>query len=105
LHKPRGDGLDPVIDSTGIDDDTALGEPLADVGVAEAVAQLPVDGERDDLIREAVATESGGRSCCYATSTGAAPIHLALLTVPPCFDELLAGTPRTLQLTLHVSYD
>ncbi len=105
LNEVRGEGADPIVDRARIDGDAAFGQPLRHFDIAEAIAELPADRERDDVVREAIAAESGGRSCGYATSTGAAPIHLALLTVPPCFDELLADTPRTLHLTLHVSYD
>ncbi len=91
--KARCKHAHPVVDGARIDGDAAFGQPLRHFDIAEAIAELPADRERDDVVREAIAAESGGRSCGYATSTGAAPIHLALLTVPPCFDELLAGTP------------
>jgi hypothetical protein len=39
---------------------TPLSQPLGDVGITEPEARVPADGERDHLIREAVATEGRG---------------------------------------------
>jgi hypothetical protein len=57
LHKPRGDGLDPVIDSTGIDDYTALGQPFSNLYITETVVEIPAHREGKDVIGEAVASE------------------------------------------------
>lgn len=57
INEAWREGAHPIVDGARIDDDAAFGEPLADVGVAEAKAQLPADGEGNHLIGEAVTAE------------------------------------------------
>src|SRR5207342_909341 len=45
-----------------IDVDPALGQPLRQVGVAEAVADVPPDGQRDHVVSEAAPGEGTGRA-------------------------------------------
>ncbi len=54
---PQGQGAHPIVDGARIDSDAAFSEPLADVGVAEAKAQLPAHGEGNYLVGEAVTAE------------------------------------------------
>lgn len=58
LDETWREGVHPVVDGAWVDADTPLSEPLGEVGVAEAEPQVPADGQRDDLVREAVATEA-----------------------------------------------
>ncbi|HEV2126600.1 MAG TPA: hypothetical protein VGW38_27895 [Chloroflexota bacterium] len=53
----RGTGSDPIVDGTRVDGKAPLSQPLHDIGVAEAIAQLPAHGERKHLVREAVPAE------------------------------------------------
>jgi hypothetical protein len=55
LDELAGEPLHPPVDRHVIDGDTAFGEQLLDVAVRQAVAQVPVDADRDDLPREAEA--------------------------------------------------
>ena len=51
----RGELPDPGVDRRRIDAHAALGQQLGHVGVAQAKAQVPAHGERDDVGREAIA--------------------------------------------------
>ena len=52
-----GERLHPVVDRARVDDDVALGEPLGNLGVAQAVAHIPADGEGDHLVGKAAPGE------------------------------------------------
>jgi hypothetical protein len=60
IDEPRCERVDPVINRARVDRDAPLGQPLGEIGLAEAEAQIPADGQRDDLVREAVAAEGRG---------------------------------------------
>jgi transposase len=60
-----------------VDLDATLGEQLLDVAVGKPKAQVPADGEHDDIRWEAVAGEgrprSGSRARAAASHTGSLP--------------------------------
>lgn len=47
--------LDPGIDGARIDAYATFGQPRGDIGVTQAIAEIPADRQGDDVIREAVA--------------------------------------------------
>ena len=47
--------LHPAINRAAMNNEAALREPLNHIGVAEPVADVPSDGEGDDVIGKAVA--------------------------------------------------
>src|SRR6266536_1427789 len=49
--------LHPAIDGALINQDAALGQPFTDFCVTEAVAYIPADGERDDVVGERATRE------------------------------------------------
>ena len=57
VAKQREEALDPSIDGAAVDGQTTLGEPLNDISVAQAVANVPADREGDDIIRETMMRE------------------------------------------------
>ena len=62
LGELRREPLDPPVDADVVDLDAAFGEEFLDVSVGQAEAQVPADGQGDDLGREAVPGECrGGR--------------------------------------------
>ncbi len=68
LFQTVGASVAPAIDRTVMNNEAALGEPRTHIGGAEAVANVPADGEADDVIREAVACERTHRAGGEVTS-------------------------------------
>ncbi len=95
------EGAHPVVDRAWVHGDPALGQPFGDICVTETIAELPPDGERDDVVREAIATEGRCGSWCHPPSTRSAPVQLALRAISSGPRKLLPGPLRTLHLTLH----
>ncbi len=54
LLKQWQEALDPAIDRAAINNETALREPFDNVGVTQAVANIPADRQSDHVIREAM---------------------------------------------------
>ncbi len=52
--------LDPPVNCAAIDDEAPFGEPLDDVGITEAITDVPAHGQGDYIIGEAVVGESTG---------------------------------------------
>ena len=71
------EALPPAIDGAPVDRQPSFGQPLSDIGVAEAETHVPAHGERHDIVREYVTGERTGRTPCEAASTGAAAPTLA----------------------------
>src|SRR5438552_4068268 len=53
LAERRQKALHPAIDRALIDQDSALGQPFTDFGVAEAITHIPADGQGNDVVRKA----------------------------------------------------
>jgi hypothetical protein len=51
--------LHPAVDGDVVDLDAPFGEQLLDVAVGQPEAQVPTDGQHDDIGREAEAGEGG----------------------------------------------
>jgi hypothetical protein len=58
LHEARREAPDPAIDRGVVDLDASLRQELLDVSVGEAEAEIPPQGQCDDLGREAEAGEA-----------------------------------------------
>src|SRR5215468_7043441 len=71
LAKQRKEALHPAIDGALIDQDAALGQPLADLGVAQPVAHIRAHGQGDDVVWEAAARERRTRAL-HVTPTAVA---------------------------------
>ncbi len=48
----REETLDPAVDGAAVDDEAALGKPLDNVGIAQAVADVPAHAQRDHVVRK-----------------------------------------------------
>ena len=59
LAERRQKALHPAIDRALIDQDSVLGQPVTDFGVAEAIAHIPADGQGNDVVQKAAARERG----------------------------------------------
>jgi hypothetical protein len=57
LAEQRQIALHPAVNGALIDQDAALGQPFTDFGVTEALAQIPADGQGDDVVREGATRE------------------------------------------------
>ena len=81
------------LEGAQFDGDAPLGEPLPNVNVAEAIPQIPADGERDDLGGEAVPAK-GRVGTDRPTPTTANPAKdLVPRMISPCLCQLLTRTP------------
>ena len=60
-----------------INRDAALGEPLADFGVAESVSYIPAHGRSDGVVGECAAREGATRASCEAPTATRASEPLA----------------------------
>ncbi len=54
----REEALDPAIHGAAVHDEAALREPLDNVGIAQAVADVPAHSQGNDLIGEGMVRES-----------------------------------------------
>jgi hypothetical protein len=45
----RKKALNPTIDGAAVHDQASLGEPFDDIGIAQAVANVPADRQSDDV--------------------------------------------------------
>jgi hypothetical protein len=54
IAEEREEALDPSIDRAPVHDQASLREPLNNIGVAQAVPNVPTDCQRNDIIREAM---------------------------------------------------
>ena len=52
LSEERKEALHPPIDRALVNEDAALGQPLADFGVTEPLTHVPADRQRDDVVGE-----------------------------------------------------
>ena len=68
LHEEWQEAPHPAVDGTSVDHNPAFGEHLRNVGVTQAVADVPSDGKSDHLIGEAAARESASRACREASA-------------------------------------
>ena len=74
LPEAGQEALLPAVDRAAVDGDAALGQPLDHVGVAQAVACVPPDGQGNDVVREVVPREgTGGAGGEPAATIAAAP--------------------------------
>ena len=48
------EALPPAIDGAPVDPQPSFGQPLGDIGVAEAETHVPAHGERHDIVRDYV---------------------------------------------------
>jgi hypothetical protein len=83
LGQQRRDLLDPPVDRDVVDLDPALGEELLDISVGQAEAQVPADGEHDDLRREAEAGNGRSRKRSWASAAASPTGSLAASTRSP----------------------
>ena len=47
--KQREEALDPAIHGAAVNNEAWLGEPFHDIGIAQAVANVPADRQSDDV--------------------------------------------------------
>lgn len=73
----------------------AFGQQLGHIGKAETVAQIPSDGEGNDVGRKVMTSEGRGCQRGEGTATGAALIQLRPVAVSAILAHLLRATPRT----------
>ncbi len=96
FRKQREEPLNPTIDRPAVSDEASLGEPLDDVSIAQAIADVPAHGHRDHIIRESVVREGTRRASRKPASAVVAPPALSTQprrSVLPC---PLAPTPDAL---------
>ena len=77
----------PAVDRAPVDGQAALGEPFGDVGVAQAVVDLPANRQGDHLIGRAAPGEGADRGGGEPASAAIAPPTLPAqprVPVPPC---------------------
>jgi hypothetical protein len=67
----------PTVDSAAVDSEGALGQPLDDIGAAEAIPGVPLDGERDHAIRKGKVREGTLRASSETTAVLVATPSLA----------------------------
>ncbi|CAA9288030.1 MAG: hypothetical protein AVDCRST_MAG93-3688 [uncultured Chloroflexia bacterium] len=60
FSKQRQETLDPAVDGAAVDHATTFCKPLDDVGVAQAVANVPANCQSDDIIRETIMRKRTG---------------------------------------------
>ena len=87
----------PAIDRAPIDHGATFGKPLRDIGVAQAIADVPPDGKSDHLIGEAMVRESARRARREASAAfNATPTLTPEPGVPvsPCGHALTANAPH-----------
>ncbi len=65
--------LDPALDRAALHHEAALGEPLHDIGLPQAIAHIPAHGERDQIIGKRVARERTRRTGRKVATAGGAP--------------------------------
>lgn len=94
----RGEGSHTVVKGTGVDRKSSFSELFDYVRVVQAVAQIPVHGERDDVVGNAVAPERRTRSDGHTVVTAAPAMDLA---PPPILSRL--GTLRAATSTACIS--
>jgi hypothetical protein len=80
LGQQRREPLDPPVDRDMVDLDTTLGEQLLDISVGQAEAQVPADGEHDDVGREAEADKGRSRKRSWASAAASHTGSLAAST-------------------------
>src|ERR671910_3806731 len=73
----------PAVDRDVVDLDPALGEQFLDIAIGQAEAQVPADGEDDDIGWEPEAGEGGPRSGSRARAVGSHTGSLAARTRAP----------------------
>ena len=52
-----GKGADPIVNRAVVDVHAALGKPFSELGIAEAVVEIPAHCQGYDLIRVTIAAE------------------------------------------------
>src|SRR3712207_6710137 len=94
FHEEREEALDPPVDGAAIDGEATFGQPLNDVGIAQAVADIPPHSQRDHIIGEAVMRKGARRAGCEAPA--------AIIAPPPLAAQLgLPISPRPLTPALN----
>ena len=58
IPKQREEALDPPVDCAAISREATLGKSLHDIGVAQAIADIPADRKGDHVVREGMVGES-----------------------------------------------
>jgi hypothetical protein len=86
--------LDPPVDRHVVHLDTTLGEQLLDISVGQAEAQVPADGEDDDIRWEAEAGKGGPHSGSRARAAGSHTGSLAARTRSPRMQQCRGGCSR-----------
>ena len=56
--KHRQEALDPAIDGAAVNDETTLSKPLDDIGVTQAIPDVPAHSQGDHVVREGMVGES-----------------------------------------------
>src|SRR3712207_7108540 len=90
-----GEGAHPGINGARVDADAALSQPFGHISIAEAIAEIPADGEHDDVLREPIPTEGGLRPLGQAAAARRASVELPTLPIPSCLDERFTCTLST----------
>jgi hypothetical protein len=96
LGQQRRKPLHPPIDRHVVDLDTTLGEQLLDISVGQAEAQVPADGEHDDVGREAEASKDRSRKRTWASAAASHTSSLAASTRSPGMQQCRLDPPKLL---------
>src|SRR6185503_1489802 len=65
------EALDPAVDRALVHQDAALGQPLADLRVAQSVADVPMYSQGDDVVGEGTARKRLARASRETTAAAA----------------------------------
>ncbi len=68
ITKQRKEAPNPAIDSAAVDDEATFSKPLDNIGVAQAVANVPAHSKGDDVVRKAMVRKGTRRTGSEATS-------------------------------------
>jgi hypothetical protein len=92
LGQQRREPLDPPVDGDVVDLDATLGEQLLDIAVGQAEAQVPADGEHDDVGWEAEAGKGRSRKRGWASAAASHSGSLAASTRSPGMQQCPASS-------------
>jgi hypothetical protein len=95
FSEQRQEALNPAIDGATVDHKTTFSEPLDNVGVAQAIPNIPPDRQGDHVIREAVVRESAGGTGSEPPSAGVASPALPTASRQSVLARPLAPAPNT----------
>ena len=57
ILEQREKALDPTVNRAAINDEATFGEPLDDIGVAQAVLDIPANSQRDGIVGDMMIRE------------------------------------------------